>query len=178
VRGRWRHYRNNRNNTQLRGEIWRLARYKCRLAGLRFRTVAPQHTSHTCPRCGQPAHPYRAPHRQDAVVEWGRWLYCAACAYSADRDYAASVNLARLGVAHLHGHQTAGAGSVLSLSQLKPASYTGGGSALRLPPTEPRSARHARGRISYYPGWLCSAFLQSSHPRSLFPRLGLEGLRV
>ncbi len=33
VRGRWRNYR---NNSQIRGEIWRLLRYKCHLIGLRF----------------------------------------------------------------------------------------------------------------------------------------------
>ena len=101
VRGRWRNYR---NNTTIRGEIWRLLRYKCRLAGMRFRTVPPAGTSHTCPRCGTPAQTYRSP--QDAqhglkAVDWGRWLRCAACGYSADRDYAASLNIARLGVAML-----------------------------------------------------------------------------
>src|SRR5262249_14960268 len=38
VRGRWRNYR---NNATIRGEIWRLLRYKCRLVGLRFQTCAP-----------------------------------------------------------------------------------------------------------------------------------------
>jgi len=33
VRGRWRNYR---NNSTIRGEIWKLLRYKCRLIGLRF----------------------------------------------------------------------------------------------------------------------------------------------
>jgi hypothetical protein len=41
------------------------------------------------------------------AVDWGRWLWCAACRYSADRDYAASLNIARLGVAALlHRHRT------------------------------------------------------------------------
>ena len=54
VKGRWRQYR---KNTTIRGEIWRLLTYKCALAGVRLRTVPPQHTSHTCPRCGKPATP-------------------------------------------------------------------------------------------------------------------------
>jgi len=168
TRSRWRHYR---NNTQLRGEIWRLLRYKCRLAGLRFHTVAPRDTSHTCPRCGHSAQTYRTPDQRDEADPWGRWLYCANCGYSADRDYAASVNIARLGVAYLVTQQTSSPGKALSLSHLKPASYTGAGSALRLPPTGPRPARHLRGTICYYPGWLGSAFLQSSQLKSVFPRL-------
>ena len=47
LRGRWRNYR---NNSTIRGEIWRLVRYKCRLVGLRFHTEYPHGTSHACPR--------------------------------------------------------------------------------------------------------------------------------
>ena len=43
VRGRWRNYR---NNSTIRGEIWRLLRYKCHLIGLRFHTEQPRSTSH------------------------------------------------------------------------------------------------------------------------------------
>src|SRR6266513_4263190 len=58
VRGRWRNYR---NNSTIRGEIWRLLRYKCRLIGLRFHTEYPRGTSHTCPRFGKQAKTYRSP---------------------------------------------------------------------------------------------------------------------
>jgi len=51
VRGRWRNYR---NNSTIRGEIWRILRYKCHLAGIRFRSERPKDTSHTCPRCVTP----------------------------------------------------------------------------------------------------------------------------
>ena len=51
VRGRWRTYR---NNATIRGEIWRLLRYKCHLVGLRFQTCPPRGTSHTCPHCVTP----------------------------------------------------------------------------------------------------------------------------
>jgi len=51
VRGKWRNYR---NNSTIRGEIWRLLRYKCHLIGLRFHTEQPRGTSHTCPRCVTP----------------------------------------------------------------------------------------------------------------------------
>ena len=98
VRGRWRNYR---NNSTIRGEIWRLLRYKCHLIGLRFHTEQPRGTSHTCPRCGHPAKTYREPSDRKAAVKWGRWMYCDDCQYHGDRDYCASVNVARLGVAYL-----------------------------------------------------------------------------
>jgi hypothetical protein len=79
VRGRWRNYR---NNATIRGEIWRLLRYKCRLAGLRFQTCLPRGTSHTCPDCGQPANTYRSPSDCEQVTHWGRGLWCGACGYN------------------------------------------------------------------------------------------------
>lgn len=194
VRGRWRNYR---NNSTIRGEIWRLLRYKCRLAGIRFQTAKPKDTSHTCPRCGKPAQTYRSPgeaQRGRAPVAWGRWLWCAAagCGYNGDRDYCASVNIARLGVAALVHRQQTGRGHafavrdaavkpvklVPSVTSVKPASYTDAGSVLLLPPTGQLPARTAhpirgggRETISYLPGWRKSAFLQSSLPRAVFPRL-------
>ncbi len=55
AKGRWRNWR---NNAQVRGELWRVLRYKCFLAGVRLEWQQPRHTSHTCPRCGQPAHTF------------------------------------------------------------------------------------------------------------------------
>jgi putative transposase len=46
VRGR---FRNWRNNTTVRGELWRVLRYKCHLLGIRARQVEPRGTTHTCP---------------------------------------------------------------------------------------------------------------------------------
>src|SRR5437660_544106 len=68
VRGRWRNYR---NNSQIRGEIWRLLRYKCHLIGLRFHTEQPRGASHTCPHCGHPANTYRSPSERKEAVKWG-----------------------------------------------------------------------------------------------------------
>jgi predicted RNA-binding Zn-ribbon protein involved in translation (DUF1610 family) len=180
VRGRWRNYR---NNATIRGEIWRLVRYKCRLAGIRFLTAKPQATSHTCPRCGAPAQTYRSPRARqqgESAVDWGRWLWCADCGYNADRDYCASLNIARLGAASLvHRHQT-GVGHAFAVRdpQVKPVSYTAAGSVLLLLPTGRVPARtvrpitgSGRGTLSYLPGWYGSAFLQSSLPQAVFPRL-------
>jgi hypothetical protein len=51
VRGR---FRNWRNNTTVRGEVWRVLKYKCHLLGIRARQVEPRGTTHTCPRCRTP----------------------------------------------------------------------------------------------------------------------------
>jgi putative transposase len=170
VRGRWRNYR---NNTTIRGEIWRLLRYKCHLIGLRFRTCPPHGTSHTCPRCGVSANTYRSPSDRHAAVKWGRWMICEHCQYQGDRDYCASVNIARLGVAYLLQMKHMGRARSCSISdpRVKPVSYTGAGSALLLPPTGNRPARCVRGKFCYCPGWLGSAFLQSSQKKALFLRL-------
>jgi len=170
VKGRWRNYR---NNTTVRGEIWRLLRYKCHLIGLRFHTERPRGTSHTCPRCGQPAKTYRDPSDRKKAVKWGRWLFCDACFYNGDRDYCASVNIARLGLAYLVQMKQTGKARFCSITdpRVKPVSYTGAGAVLLLPPTGNHPARNIRGKICYYSGWLGSAFLQSSHKKHIFLRL-------
>jgi hypothetical protein len=170
VRGRWRNYR---NNSTIRGEIWRLLRYKCHLIGLRFLTCQPRGTSHTCPHCGAPAKTYRSAEDRTKDVKWGRWLRCAGCSYNGDRDYCASVNIARLGIAYLIQMKHTGKARACSIfdPRVKPVSYTGAGSALLLPPTGSRPARRDRGKICYAPGWLGSAFLQSSQPKAVFLRL-------
>jgi putative transposase len=170
VRGRWRNYR---NNSTIRGEIWRLLRYKCHLIGLRFHTEQPRGTSHTCPQCGHPAKTYRSPSERKKAVKWGRWLYCEACPYHGDRDYCASVNIARLGVAYLMQMKHTGKARSCSISdpRVKPVSYTGTGAVLLLPPTGSHTRPILSGKMCYYPGWFGSAFLQSSQPKAVFLRL-------
>jgi putative transposase len=170
VRGRWRNYC---NNSTIRGEIWRLLRYKCHLIGLRFQTCPPRGTSHTCPHCGKPAQTYREPSSRREAVKWGRWMWCEACNFNGDRDYCASLNIARLGVAYLLQMKTLGKARSCSITdpRVKPVSYTGAGSALLLPPTSSHARPHHAGKIYYYPGWYGSAFLQSSQPKAVFLRL-------
>ena len=144
VRGRWRQYR---KNTTIRGEIWRLLKYKCFLAGVRLRTIPPQHTSHTCPHCGQPANTYRSPSDRSLVEDGGRWLWCGECGYDADRDYAASLNIARLGVTYLAQMQASSTAKRYFVRDpfVKPVSYTRTGAGLLLPPPGSH-ARSVRGR--------------------------------
>ena len=170
VRGRWRNYR---NNSTIRGEIWRLLKYKCRLIGLRFHTEYPRGTSHTCPRCGKPAKTYRDPSDHTKDVKWGRWLWCKHCLYNGDRDYCASVNVARLGVAYLMQMKHTGKGRAYSIvdPQVKPVSYTGTGAVLLLPPLGHHAYPKHSGKLFYYPGWYSSVFLQSSQPKAVFPHL-------
>jgi putative transposase len=170
VRGRWRNYR---NNSTIRGEIWRLLRYKCHLLGLRFHTEYPRGTSHTCPHCGQGAKTYRSPSERKEAVKWGRWMYCENCHYNGDRDYCASVNIARLGVAYLIQMKQTGKAHSCSMTdpQVKPVSYTGAGAVLLLPPPGSHARPILSGKICYYPGWFGSAFLQSSQKKSVFLRL-------
>jgi len=170
VRGRWRNYC---NNATIRGEIWRLLRYKCHLVGLRFQTCPPRGTSHTCPHCGKAAKTYRSPDQHGEDVKWGRWMWCEACGFNGDRDYCASLNIARLGVAYLIQMKLTGKARSCSITdpRVKPVSYTGTGSALLLPPTNLHVRPILSGKMCYYPGWYGSAFLQSSQPKAVFLRL-------
>jgi predicted RNA-binding Zn-ribbon protein involved in translation (DUF1610 family) len=170
VRGRWRNYC---NNATIRGEIWRLVRYKCHLVGLRFQTCPPRGTSHSCPHCGKAAKTYRSPDQRGEDVRWGRWMWCEACGFNGDRDYCASLNIARLGVAYLLQMKHVGKARPCSITdpRVKPVSYTGTGSALLLPPTNPHVRPHHAGKICYYPGWYGAVFLQSSQPKAVFPAI-------
>ena len=172
AKGRWRNWR---NNTTIRSEIWCILRYKSHLLGIRFRSERPRGTSHTCPRCGKTAHTYRSSrlaHRREPVT-WGRWLVCSSCGYNADRDYCAAVNLARLGIAYLLSVQTSGKGkafSVTEIASVKPRPYIARGAVLLFPPhTDPHRLLYA-GKL-YINGWKRSVTLRSSYETPLLLRL-------
>jgi hypothetical protein len=71
-------FRNWRTNTTVRGELWRVLKYKCHLLGIRARQVEPPGTTHTCPRCHTPAKTYASPAASDRskAVDWGAFLCC------------------------------------------------------------------------------------------------------
>ena len=116
---------------------------------------------------------YRSPSDRKEAVKWGRWMYCEHCLYNGDRDYCASVNIARLGVAYLTQVKTTSKARSCSITDplVKPVSYTGAGAVLLLPPTGSHARPSVSGKICYYPGWLGSAFLQSSQKKLIFLRL-------
>jgi putative transposase len=124
VKGRWRNWR---NNAQVRGAMWRILRYKCFLAGVRLEWQQPRQTSHVCPRCGKPANTYASPEHRSKIIDWGAWLCCEnpKCLWSGSRDYAASLNIARLGAALIRHALTTGRVMHPSITHLsvQPVSY-------------------------------------------------------
>lgn len=175
AKGRWVNWR---NNSQIRGELWRVVQYKCFLAGIHLQAVLPRGTSHTCPRCGTPAHTYAAPDRLDKAMDWGHWLHCTACGWHGDRDYAASLNIGRLGLRYLLQRHQTGQGTLHAMTHasIKPVSYTGAGSVVPLPPTVSQDRPLSEGRI-WISGWPSSLALCSSYARSSIALLSLARTR-
>ena len=181
VRGR---FRNWRNNTTVRGELWRVLRYKCHLLGMRARQVEPRGTTHTCPRCHQPAKTYAssAPADRTKAIDWGAWLCCSnpTCGWNGARDYAASLNIAWLGLAFLHTyHQTKRYVSYCMTDEVpsvKPALYSRTGATLLLP-SQGFTPRPSEGKHIYYAGWSFSIALRTSRPKTMMAVLSTSRFR-
>jgi hypothetical protein len=177
VRGRWRNWR---TNTTVRGELWRVLSYKCRLFGIRARQVEPRGTSHTCPHCGKPAKTYLSPalHDRKKAIDWGAWLHCTACGWNGARDYAASLNIARLGMAFLTTyHKTSRYESYrMTESSVKPALYIRAGATLLLP-SQGITPRPPEGKHVYYAGWSYATSLRTSHPKKMLALLSTSRFR-
>jgi putative transposase len=179
VRGR---FRNWRNNTTVRGELWRVLKYKCHLLGIRARQVEPRGTTHTCPRCHQPAKTYASPAPADRTkaIAWGAWLCCnnPTCLWNGARDYAASLNIARLGMAFLTNYHETKRYQAYRMTDgsVKPASYIVAGATLLLP-SQGLTARPHKGKHVSYAGWSSSASLRTSRLKSLLTVLSTSQLR-
>ena len=171
AKGRWRNWR---TNSQVRGALWRVLRYKCVLAGVRLEWQHPRHTSHVCPRCGNRTHTYASPEHRSHINDWGAWLCCShsACLWNGSRDYAASVNIARLGAALIrHAQRTSRVKHPhITDPSVQPVSYMGTWAALRLPPLALRGHLITSGRI-YCNGWRVSVKLRSSYATPIMLRL-------
>ena len=173
VKGRWVHWR---NNSQIRGALWRTLRYKCHLSGLRLVWQHPRGTTHTCPKCGLPAHTYASPALDAKELDAGPWLRCFACGWNGARDYAAAINIALLGVASLlqemayKEQQKPRKRPTMKTKSLNSDSYSGSGLALRLPPTSPRGRLIHSGK-RYVNGWIKSVTLHSALPPDIMLRL-------
>ncbi len=173
VKGRWVHWR---NNSQIRGALWRTLRYKCHLSGMRLVWQHPRGTTHTCPKCGLPAHTYASPALDAKELDAGPWLRCFACGWNGARDYAAAINIALLGVASLlqelayKEQQKPRTRPTMKTKSLNSESYIGSGLALRLPPTSPRGRLMHSGK-RYVNGWIKSVTLHSALPPDTMLRL-------
>jgi hypothetical protein len=171
AKGRWRNWR---NNSQVRGGLWSVLRYKCCLAGVRLEWQQPRHTSHVCPRCGNPANTYSSPEHRSSVNDWGAWLCCSnpACLWNGSRDYAASLNIARLGAALIRHALITGRVKHPGITDpsVQPVSYMGTRAALRLPPLSLRGHLMHSGQL-YCNGWSLSVKLRSSYATPIMLRL-------
>ncbi len=168
ARGKWRNWR---NNTQVRGEIWRILKYKCFLTGIHLEWQQPRGTSHTCPHCGKPADTYKSSEHLGKAIDWGAWLCCEHCGWNGSRDYAASLNIARLGAAWLKEAQRLKRMVGISHPNIqgknvKPVCYMLAGLPLRFPASSLRACLLYAGKI-YVNGWTHSVTLHSSYPSSL-----------
>jgi len=172
AKGRWVHWR---NNSQIRGALWRTLRYKCHLSGLHLAWQHPRGTTHTCPQCGKPANTYASPVLDAPVLDAGPWLRCFACGWNGARDYAAAINIALLGVAFLKqslatAQDEPSPHPTMTEKGLNSESYIGSGLALRLPPTSPRGRLISSGKM-YVNGWIKSVTLHSALPPESMLRL-------
>ena len=130
----------------------------------------------------KPAHTYRSPAKADRkqALQWAPWLCCGnpKCLWNGARDYAASLNIARLGLAYLvtyHDTKRYQAYRMTDAS-VKPASYTGAGATLLLP-SQGITPRPHEGKYIYYAGWSFSISLRTSQKNSLLSLLSTAQLR-
>jgi len=111
-------------------------------------------------------------------MDWGHWLHCTTCGWHGDRDYAASLNIGRLGLRYVVQRQQTGRGALqcIAHSSVQPVSYTGTGSVVPLPPTVSNDRPSSEGRI-WLSGWTTSLALGSSYARSSIGLLSLAHTR-
>jgi transposase len=172
ARGHWVRWR---NNSQIRGALWRCLRYKCHLTGLHLAWQHPAGTTHTCPQCGQPANTYASPALTAKKLDAGAWLRCFACGWNGARDYAAAINIALLGITFLkqspHSYPSPRDDHpTMTAKDLNSESYIGSGLALRLPPTSPRGRLLLAGKL-FVNGWVKAVTLHSALPPEHLLRL-------
>jgi hypothetical protein len=123
---------------------------------------------------------YRSPtteHRRQAV-DWGAWLSCAACGWNGSRDYAASLNIARLGMAFLATYQRTQRYTWyrMTSTEVKTVSYSGAAARLLLP-VQGSLPRPVLGKKVSYAGWVQTTALRTSQPRDLLSVLSTARCR-
>ena len=130
----------------------------------------------------RPAKTYASPAQADrkTSLKWGAWLCCSnpTCRWNGARDYAASLNIARLGLAFLVTyHDTKRYQSYrMTSEEVKPALYIRAGATLLLP-SQGITPRPQEGKHIYYAGWSYSVALRTSQSTSLLSVLSTSKLR-
>jgi len=79
----------------LRGALYAILSYKAKRFGIKLVCINPRWTSSYCPRCGAKGVKIGEPRTRQAIKS-GRFFYCDACRYLADRDYIAALNIYRV----------------------------------------------------------------------------------
>jgi IS605 OrfB family transposase len=108
----------------LRGALYEVLKYKAKRFDIKLARVNPRWTSSYCPRCGAKGAKISDP-RSRQTIKRGRFFYCGACSYLADRDYIAAVNIYRV-YQELRKKR-------FSLKHAKPVPYTATGIPLNRP---------------------------------------------
>ena len=134
------------------------------------------------PHCHQPARTFASPAPADRkqALKWGPWLCCESpeCLWNGARDYAASLNIARLGLAlFLTGRRrTPSQSNTMTSVKVKPALYSRAGATLLLP-SQGITPRPFEGKHVCYAGWSFSLALRTSRPREVVAVLSTAHLR-
>ena len=79
----------------LRGRLVDLLKDKAKELGIRVKAVPPYGTSSYCPRCGAKGIKVASP-SSTLEESSGRYFYCPACVFRADRDYVGALNIYRV----------------------------------------------------------------------------------
>ncbi len=79
----------------LRGSLYDILCYKAKRLGITIRRVSPRWTSSYCPRCGQKGWKITESRTRGKNPK-GRMFQCSSCAFLADRDYIAALNIYRM----------------------------------------------------------------------------------
>lgn len=83
-------------NSTVRQSIYSKVEYKAALSGIKLqKPVNPAGTSSTCPKCSHKGVHVRASDRNTRKRASLPWFYCLKCKFNADRDYVATLNIAR-----------------------------------------------------------------------------------
>ena len=130
----------------------------------------------------EPARTFASPAPSDRhkAIAWGAWLCCEnpACGWNGARDYAASLNIAALGMTFLRTYCETGTYRDFRMTskEVKPCSYTGQG-ATRLLLSQGLTSRPIEGKHVYYAGWSFSLRLCTAHPKATLAVLSTAQLR-